>query len=181
MECPHCRSELALRRIRGVGVHECKECKGMWFEDRELKQVKDEIDADLNWMDFDIWKHSDRFKAGKPVYDCPGCSRSMVILNYDNTGVEIHYCSTCRGVWLEKGELKKIITALEDEILTKSMDEYLHTTLEKARELITGKESFLSEWKDLSTILRFVQYRILSLHPKIRNAMVTFQINPLNR
>ena len=153
----------------------------MWLEDRELKQVKDETDADLNWMDFDIWKHTDRFKAGSTFFDCPKCASPMVVLDYDDTKVEIHYCSSCRGIWLEKGELNKIIHALEEEILTKSMDDYLHETIEQAKELITGRDSFLSEWKDFSTILRFVQYRILSLHPKISNAIVTFQINPLNR
>lgn len=181
MECPHCRLELALHRIGSVGIHECKECKGMWLEDRELKKIKDEIDADLNWLDFDIWKHPENFKTASTIFDCPGCDAAMVILDYDHTSVEIHYCDSCHGIWLEKGELNKIIHALEDEILTKSMDDYMHATIEQAKELITGKESFISEWKDFSTILRFVQYRILSLHPKINNAIVTFQINPLNR
>lgn len=27
----------------------------------------------------------------------------------DRTGVEIDYCSACRGVWLDRGELDKII------------------------------------------------------------------------
>ena len=27
----------------------------------------------------------------------------------DRTGIEIDYCPTCRGVWLDRGELDKII------------------------------------------------------------------------
>jgi Zn-finger nucleic acid-binding protein len=27
----------------------------------------------------------------------------------DKQGVEIYYCPTCRGVWLDRGELDKII------------------------------------------------------------------------
>lgn len=27
----------------------------------------------------------------------------------DRSGVEIDYCATCRGVWLDRGELDKII------------------------------------------------------------------------
>jgi len=36
---------------------------------------------------------------------CPGVELKMT----DRQGVEIDYCSKCRGVWLDRGELDKII------------------------------------------------------------------------
>lgn len=39
---------------------------------------------------------------------CPVC-RSVDLLMSDRNGIEIDYCPTCRGVWLDRGELDKII------------------------------------------------------------------------
>ena len=38
---------------------------------------------------------------------CPNCSAPLVIV--DRHDVEIDYCPDCRGVWLDRGELDKII------------------------------------------------------------------------
>ena len=38
---------------------------------------------------------------------CPNCEVLLVMT--ERQGVEIDYCPKCRGVWLDKGELDKII------------------------------------------------------------------------
>lgn len=38
---------------------------------------------------------------------CPECSSELRIA--ERQGVEIDYCSRCRGVWLQRGELDKIV------------------------------------------------------------------------
>ncbi len=38
---------------------------------------------------------------------CPVCKVALVMS--DRQGVEIDYCPQCRGVWLDRGELDKII------------------------------------------------------------------------
>ena len=38
---------------------------------------------------------------------CPSCEEVLVMT--ERQGVEIDYCPKCRGVWLDKGELDKII------------------------------------------------------------------------
>jgi Zn-finger nucleic acid-binding protein len=38
---------------------------------------------------------------------CPNDSATLVMS--DRSGVEIDYCPECRGVWLDRGELDKII------------------------------------------------------------------------
>lgn len=181
MECPKCKIELDKKSIKGIEVDECDKCEGIWCDNKELKQVKDNTDSDLNWMDFDIWKHSEKFSAKPAKVNCPECGNLMNVIDYENTKVEIDFCEQCKGIWLDKNELENIITALEEEILVKSTSEYVKATLLEAKELVTRPESFLSEWKDFSTILRFLQYRILSRHPKIHDTMVIFQKNPFNQ
>ncbi|MGC1240423.1 MAG: zf-TFIIB domain-containing protein [Chryseosolibacter sp.] len=38
---------------------------------------------------------------------CPNCNETLVMT--DRNGIEIDYCPNCRGVWLDRGELDKII------------------------------------------------------------------------
>lgn len=38
---------------------------------------------------------------------CPVCSVELKIA--DRQGIEIDYCPQCRGIWLDRGELDKII------------------------------------------------------------------------
>ncbi len=38
---------------------------------------------------------------------CPHCDVDLIMS--DRVGIEIDYCPKCRGVWLDRGELDKII------------------------------------------------------------------------
>jgi Zn-finger nucleic acid-binding protein len=40
--------------------------------------------------------------------DCPVCKTVKLVMS-DRQGIEIDYCPNCRGVWLDRGELDKII------------------------------------------------------------------------
>jgi uncharacterized protein len=40
--------------------------------------------------------------------NCPVC-REVALVMADRSGIEIDYCPQCRGVWLDRGELDKII------------------------------------------------------------------------
>lgn len=44
---------------------------------------------------------------------CPVCKIPLVMS--DRQGVEIDYCPQCRGVWLDRGELDKIIERSANE------------------------------------------------------------------
>lgn len=39
--------------------------------------------------------------------NCPSCKIPLVMS--DRQGIEIDYCPQCRGIWLDRGELDKII------------------------------------------------------------------------
>lgn len=38
---------------------------------------------------------------------CPNCNETLLMSQRNN--IEIDYCPTCRGVWLDKGELDKML------------------------------------------------------------------------
>ena len=39
---------------------------------------------------------------------CPNCSDSTLVMS-ERQGVEIDYCPQCRGIWLDRGELDKLL------------------------------------------------------------------------
>jgi Zn-finger nucleic acid-binding protein len=45
--------------------------------------------------------------------DCPVCSNVKLVMS-ERQGIEIDYCPNCRGVWLDRGELDKIIDKSTD-------------------------------------------------------------------
>ena len=52
---------------------------------------------------------------------CPHCSETLVMA--DRQGIEIDYCPGCRGVWLDRGELDKIIERSGEKVSRRRDDD----------------------------------------------------------
>jgi hypothetical protein len=46
--------------------------------------------------------------------NCPVCKNAQLVLS-ERQGIEIDYCPNCRGVWLDRGELDKIMERTSKE------------------------------------------------------------------
>ena len=44
---------------------------------------------------------------------CPNCNETLLMT--ERNSVEIDYCPSCRGVWLDKGELDKMLDMVEQK------------------------------------------------------------------
>ena len=53
---------------------------------------------------------------------CPNCNVDLVMT--DRNGIEIDYCPQCRGIWLDRGELDKIIERSMQHVPGKTPNEY---------------------------------------------------------
>jgi Zn-finger nucleic acid-binding protein len=53
---------------------------------------------------------------------CPNCQVNLVMT--DRSGIEIDYCPECRGVWLDRGELDKIIERSVPNMRPEKPDDY---------------------------------------------------------
>lgn len=78
---------------------------------------------------------------------CPTCTEAILVIA-ERQGIEIDYCPQCRGVWLDRGELDKLIEksastqssqTVEPERYRDSKDDYRKDHYHKKR------KSFLSE------------------------------------
>ena len=43
---------------------------------------------------------------------CPHCTNTTLAMT-ERQGIEIDYCPTCRGIWLDRGELDRLIERAE--------------------------------------------------------------------
>jgi Zn-finger nucleic acid-binding protein len=165
MDCPKCGHQLVSRTVGSQSVQECEACHGLWLSARELHEAVDEAAPDLAWLDFDIWRDAGQFSVTERPMKCPQCGTPMLTLEYADTGIQVDYCRSCEGIWLDADELPKIVRALNEEANTRSVPEYIVASLEEARELLAGPTGPRAEWRDLRQVLRLLQYRILSEHP----------------
>jgi Zn-finger nucleic acid-binding protein len=159
-----------------VVVDECPQCKGMWFDQGELDKVMDDVSPDLRWMDFDLWKKEGDFRVLAKPANCPNChNTNLRALHYDGGDVTINYCPRCQGIWINAGDIRKIVIALNKEAEEKSAAEYVKASLKEAAELITTPENFISEWRDLKAVVRLLKYRFFVENPKVKDILVGLQ------
>lgn len=175
MECPKCSTEMRSRTVKAIEIDECANCNGIWFDEDELRKAKDQTDADLRWMDFELWEHEDEFRVSAESAKCPKCGVGMAAIIYGETAIEVELCVKCKGLWLDGGEFRKIIEALTEELETKSALQYVKASMEEAIEIFAGPENVISEWRDFLTVMRMLEYRVLAENPKVNDAIVTIQ------
>ena len=60
-------------------------------------------------------------EKGENEMNCPVCNVALVMS--ERQGVEIDYCPQCRGVWLDRGELDKIVERSTSEMSRRSSRE----------------------------------------------------------
>ncbi len=100
--CPRCLDQrLRARKLKGSGteIDFCDQCKGIWFEARELEQAAPEAMKDLEVPgDAEFSKRL-----------CPDCVVRLARFTYPQTFVEVDVCEDCAGVWLDAGEFKEIV------------------------------------------------------------------------
>jgi uncharacterized protein len=53
---------------------------------------------------------------------CPNCDQVLAIT--ERHRIEIDYCPSCRGVWLDKGELDKIIAYVNNQLPDNNRAQY---------------------------------------------------------
>lgn len=71
---------------------------------------------------------------------CPVC-KDVTLLMSEKKGIEIDYCPECRGIWLDRGELEKLMEKEE----TRIEEVEKRISKEKKEQKPRKKESFLSE------------------------------------
>jgi Zn-finger nucleic acid-binding protein len=115
MKCPRCSAVLSPVEYDDVQIDLCPKCQGEWLPEGDLQKLvehhnevftPDEI-ASLVPVDKEIFTSE---KDDHDELNCPVCQGvPMEHFNYgDTSGIILHKCSDCGGIWADKEELTKI-------------------------------------------------------------------------
>ena len=99
----------------GVKIQVCQKCKGEWLHAGELQTLVEhhneiftpEEIASLNAVNKEIFTAE---KDDRDELNCPLCGTvRMEHFNYgDTSGIILHKCPDCGGIWTDKDQLEKV-------------------------------------------------------------------------
>jgi len=167
MHCPIHKKDLEQAIFYGVEVDFCPTCLGLWFEKDELRLAKDEKDKDLKWLDLDLWKDRKKFKIFPGIRLCPSCRLPLYEIYYGDSKIIVDICNLCHGVWLDRGEFKKMIEYLKNKADYEVLNKFAKSLLGEAAEILIGPETLREEILDFLAILKVLNYKFLTQQPKI--------------
>jgi hypothetical protein len=167
MKCLSCEGELRQLQAGQTRIEQCAGCGGTWLDRGELDAIVDSKDDDVRWEDLDLWGKAFDLSAVLSHRVCPNGHGHLATLRYGESDIEVDVCPTCGGVWLDAGELDKIVHYLDAQAVSLSLPGYIRESLAEAKDLITGHEGLVSEWKDLRAVLRMMRLRLAVDHPTI--------------
>jgi PAT family beta-lactamase induction signal transducer AmpG len=106
MRCPKCRADMEQIDYEGTEIDRCTICNGIWFDAGEIEVMKNEqAAAAIDTGDAKVGKQSNIMDS----YQCPRCSGAMVkVVDPVQTHIWYETCSSCKGSYLDAGELREL-------------------------------------------------------------------------
>jgi len=109
LNCPACTQELTPTRddLTTLEIDSCFYCHGLWFDYNELRRF---FTAPKLYNKFRLPQHSFKVKIkGAPKERlCPRCD-SVALKEVKLDGVIVDECGDCKGIWLDSGEVTRLI------------------------------------------------------------------------
>lgn len=106
IRCPACNELMRKVHLGEVELDECRFCDGLWL-DRDEPELLSQFDIIgkhmLEPMSFDDSRKM--VPEGRRL--CPRCDQMLEVVEHREINVEI--CTECRGMFLERYELQKLI------------------------------------------------------------------------
>lgn len=127
VKCPRCGDALVIVECGGVSIDRCQGCGGTYLDESELKKVGSGENA-----------ATDNLKAlpGAKAVDveapvlCVRCSRTMERANFSySSGIFVDFCNVCGSIWLDNGELEKVIEFMKNDSLASGEDSKKYSQL----------------------------------------------------
>ena len=108
MYCPKCKTEqLAPTNVHGTEVDRCPNCRGVWFDERELQRLLDLSPADLRPIRGGRL-HDD---VNRQKAKCPRDGSNLTrVCSAIKPQIIVDSCPNCHGIWFDGGELDQLLT-----------------------------------------------------------------------
>ncbi len=167
MNCPVCKEQLATALFHNVEVDYCPFCLGMFLEKGELELAKDHKDQNLRWLDLDLWQSPEHFKTYQKDLSkrCPACGLPFYQVLYGSSEIVVDLCRMCGGIWLDRGEFRKIIEYLKSLAQWQILNQKIKALRQEIWEIFTGPKTFREELEDVLILLKVMTHKF----PKIQD------------
>ncbi len=110
MNCPRCNLELTNKTILDfkyfLNIDYCSSCGGIWLDNGELKRLEKTIEPTF----YEIRKIPNK-QEQLEILRCPSCDNSKILQKAQHARdkhVIVDYCTECKGIWLDTGEIEAI-------------------------------------------------------------------------
>ena len=102
MNCPVDHSRLQEKLVEGLSTHRCHLCHGIFIPGDFFREVKAQAALQVHR---EIAGYTPNLNASPRL--CPKRCSTMMLMHIK--GIEIDVCPQCDGIWLDSGELEKMI------------------------------------------------------------------------
>lgn len=114
LTCPACTKELTRNTddLSGLEIDSCFFCHGLWFDYNELRRF---FSAPKLYNKFRLPQHNFKVKIHDAPAErlCPRCEHS-VLKEVTLDEVVVDECHSCKGIWLDSGEVCRLIDLYGD-------------------------------------------------------------------
>ena len=137
LKCPRCREDLQALRLGSTTARECAQCGGLWLDPESLQKLANAREESagvvsalaarvpLNAAPQDVVRY----------IPCPRCGKLMNRSNFArSSGVILDVCKA-HGVWLDRGELQRVLGFVESGGLTIAREREREELIEEQRRL----------------------------------------------
>jgi Zn-finger nucleic acid-binding protein len=108
--CPRCHVPLSDEEYDGVAVKACGGCGGRWLDPDDLRAI---LDAAERWVEKPAVRTGIDLTGVREDAACPRCRAAMEPFNYaGDSGVVLDKCPVCGGLWLDGGDLERVLAAV---------------------------------------------------------------------
>ncbi len=115
--CLKCTSVLDRSRIDDIEVDHCPSCGGLWLDHGEAERLTRKMASDVDRL-----RRLVSTRPGPPPIPsdvsavCPACTSAMKEIPLGQ--IKIDFCTRCKGVFLDRGELDATLALLKDSKAT---------------------------------------------------------------
>lgn len=137
LRCPRCREEMQALRLGSITAHECAQCGGLWLDPDSLQALANAREESAGVVSALAARVP--LTAALPdtvrYIPCPRCEKLMNRSNFArSSGVILDVCKS-HGVWLDRGELQRVLGFIESGGLTVAREREREALIEEQRRL----------------------------------------------
>jgi Zn-finger nucleic acid-binding protein len=155
LDCPRCSESLQALRLGATTVRECAACGGLWVDPAALQKLCDaheEHAGVVSALEARVPTNTATPDTVRYI-PCPRCKKLMNRVNFAHTsGVIMDVCKA-DGVWLDRGELQRVVGFVEHGGLSAQREHEREQLADERRRLDAaraGSATMVAGFQDLT-------------------------------